>query len=235
MELSPEIRVKLSDECTERLWEEVDRRGGIKEVSKSLGYSRSKIYNWKNKNSFLPTDFVIEILGNCLDDEIKALKGKSRSNPIRNPRLPLDPSDELLCRIEFSVSTNENGTPMYITDDLGNLRRFHTLLDEIGKVPYQIYTRDSCFQLNFPCYLHTLFRETSHGMDKTALVDEKGNVEDGEIYVEGERIAEENYPNEIYNRNKKLELALSKEKGDVVREILGKEAKRAERTLESVT
>ncbi|PSH00231.1 MAG: hypothetical protein BRC28_00605 [Nanohaloarchaea archaeon SW_4_43_9] len=235
MELSSEARVKLSDDYTERLWEEVERRGGVKEVSQSLGHSRSKMYNWKNKNSFLPIDFVTEIAGDELGDEIKAFKGKSRSNPIRNPSLPLDLSDELLCRIEFSVSINENGTPMYMTNDLGNLRRFQTLLDELGEVPYNIYTRDSRFQLNFPGYLYTLFQEISHGADKTALIDEKGNVNNGEIYVEGTRIAEEDYPNEIYNRKKKLKLALSKEKNEVVREMLSKEAKRAERTLDSVT
>ena len=235
MKLSQEFRVKLSDDYTKRLWEEVDRRGGIKEISKSLGHSRSKMYNWKNKNSFLPIDFVTEITGDELDNEIKALKGKSRSNPIRNPSLPLDPSDELLCRIEFSVSVNESGTPMYITNDLGNLRRFQTLLDELGKVPYEIYTRDSRFQLNFPGYLYTLFQEISYKTDKTALVDEKGNVKNGEIYVKGTRIAEEEYPNEIYNRKKKLKLALSKEKDEVVKKILSKEAKRAERTLDSVT
>jgi len=193
------------------------------------------MYNWKNKNCFLPIDFVTEIAGDGLDSEIKAFKGKSRSNPIRNPSLPLDPSDELLCRIEFSVCINKNGTPMYMTNDLGNLRRLQTLLDELGKVPYKIYTRDSRFQLNFPRYLYTLFQEISYETDKTALIDEEGDVKNGEIYVEGKRIAEEEYPNEIYNRKKKLKLALSKEKGEVVREMLSKEAKRAERTLESVT
>ena len=88
-ELPQDLRVKLLEDTEKELWHRIDEFGGIKEFTQHFEYSKYKMYNWKNKNSFLPVNFVQRLMGSNNAKGIKALKGKGRSKAINNPEFPL--------------------------------------------------------------------------------------------------------------------------------------------------
>jgi hypothetical protein len=218
-ELPEGVRVKLTEGDRERLW---NRAGNISRFSEKRGFSRSKMYNWKNKAEFIPVELVREVLEN---PGIMAIKGDGRSRPLRNPVFPLTENNELLTRVNLSVYVNKEGVPVYQTDDLGLVERFIELLNEYGDVPVIVYNR-SVYEVRYPKYMHEIFEQMDFEENLSALVDEKGSIEGDKISV-GERLIDvDGFEGRLYSRDKRLELALARGDSDEVAELMAEEAGR---------
>lgn len=224
-ELPDQTRVKLSEEGQKEFWHRVDEFGGIKQLSDSFGYSSSKMYNWKSKESFLPVDLVRKVFGNEASDEITAIKGKGRSRSIENPEIPLPENEELLTRIDESVVVNSQGTPFYQTDDRGNAERLVELLEDLGEVPYSIYVRE-VYEVRYPKFLQSLFERMTCEEDLGAAIDEKGDINDGKIVLPDEEIGLEEFDGKLFHRDKRLQLALARGDRDEVTRLMSEEANR---------
>ena len=161
-ELPQDLRVKLTQEAEDELWHRIDEFGGVKEFTEHFEYSQSKLYNWKNKDSFLPVKFVKRLMGGNNAKGIKALQGKGRSKAVKNPEFPLQISDELLTRVEVSVSVNSEGIPTYITDERSLAQRFRELLEDLGELPSRSYVRKGRFEIRYPKFLQELFQSLEY-------------------------------------------------------------------------
>ncbi len=222
-ELPDTVRVKLTEEGEKELWHRIDEFGGVKGFSDAFGYSSSSLYNWKNKDVFVPVDLVRKVMGNEASEEVVAFKGRGRSRPVSNPVFPIPEDDELLTRVQASVHVNRKGIPVYQADDQGLVNRFTDLLTRIGEVPHKIYSR-SLYELRYPKYLHEIFSKMSYEKDFAALVDEKGSVEDGSVNLEDKSVSVDNFERELFHRGKALDLALEREASAEVERLLGEEA-----------
>jgi hypothetical protein len=230
-ELPEVLRVKLSQDVRDELWHRIDEFGGVKEFTEHFEYSQSKLYNWRNKESFLPVKFVQRLMGGNNKAGVKALKGKGRSKAVKKPEFPLRVSDELLTRVEASVSVNSEGIPTYITDERSHAERFQDLLQDLGEVPSSVYSRKGRFEVRYPKFLQKLFQGLEYGEDFAALVDEEGKVEDGKLKASGKEVAVEDFSGELYSREKRFELALQKGDQDTIKEIIGGEALKVDSLL----
>lgn len=230
-ELPEDLRVKLDEDTENELWHRIDEFGGVKEFTEHFEYSQSKLYNWKNKEGFLPVNFVGRLMGGNNSSGIKAFKGKGRSKAIEDPVFPLQISDELLTRVEASVSVNNDGIPMYTVGERSLLERFEKLLNELGEVPYSVYSRSGRFELRYPKYLHELFSELDFEPVFAARVDEDGVIEDGEVKASGREVSVDEFSGELFSREKRFELALQKGDEEVITDIIGGEASKVESLL----
>ncbi len=230
-ELPEDLRVKLTQEAEDELWHRIDEFGGVKEFTEHFEYSQSKLYNWKNKESFLPVKFVRRLMGGNNAKGIKAVKGKGRSKQIEGLGFPLEVSDELLTRVEASVSVNSEGIPTYITGERSLADRFMELLKELGDVPYSVYSRNGRFEVRYPKFLQEMFEGLDFQRDFPALVDEEGLVEDGRVKASGGDVSVDEFSGELYSREKKFELALQRGDEEAIRDIIGGEASKVEEML----
>lgn len=224
-ELPDQTRVKLSEEGQKEFWHRVDEFGGIKQLSDSFGYSSSKMYNWKSKDSFLPVDLVRKVFGNEASDEITSIKGKGRSKAIDDPEIPLPENEQLLTRVEKSVAVNSKGTPVYQTDDRGNVERFLELLEQLGEVPKSVYVRE-IYEVRYPKLLHDLFELMDYEEDLGAAIDEKGSIRNGKIVLPDDEMSLDEFDGRLFHRDKRLQLALARGDRDEVTRLMSEEAKR---------
>lgn len=224
-ELPDFIRVKLSGSGQEELWHRVDEFGGVKSFSEAFGYSSSTVYNWKNKDGFLPVDVVRAVFGNEAADDVVAMKGKGRSRPIEKPEFPLTVDEELLTRIECSVNVNSNGIPVYQANDRGLVERFAELLQELGDVPFEVYNR-SIYELRYPKYLHQLLSDLGYDQKFAALVDEEGRIADDHVEADDKRVRVEKFEDELYSRQKKYSLYLARGDSQELEELISEETSR---------
>ncbi len=229
-ELPEETRVKLSEKGEKELWHRINEFGGIKNFSEAFQYPSSKLYNWKNKNSYIPIEIIRKVFGTEAADEVKAYKGKGRSKPVKNPVIPLPENQELLTRINSSVNLS-HGTPIYQVNDRGLIQRFEQLLNFYGDVPYKIYNRDSVYELRYPKYLHQILQKMSYQEDFETLVDETAVIENGRIKLENREIKIEEFEGKLYSRKKALKLALEKEDETKVRQLIMEEAEKVRQTF----
>lgn len=229
-ELPEETRVKLSEKGEKELWHRINEFGGIKNFSEAFQYPSSKLYNWKNKNSYIPIEIIQKVFGTEATDEVKAYKGKGRSKPVKNPVIPLPENQELLTRINSSVNLS-NGTPIYQVNDRGLIQRFEQLLKLYGDVPYKIYNRDSVYELRYPKYLHKIFQKMSYEEDLATLIDETAVIENKKIKLENREIDAEEFEQKLYSRKKALKLALEKEDETKVRQLMMEEAEKVRQTF----
>jgi hypothetical protein len=225
-ELPEKLRVKLSERGQQELWHRVNEFGGVKNLAEAFDYSTSKIYNWKSKDLALPLDFVRQIMGENNTEEIILLKGPGSSGKIRNPEFPLKISEELLTRVKFSVKENSDGTPIYITPEKALAERFAELLEKLGEVEYEIYSRDSRFELRYQKFLQEIFSSIAFEDDLGARVDETGEIEDGKILVDDRKISAEEFSKEIFSREKSFELALAHGDSDKIAELMAEESEK---------
>ncbi len=224
-ELPSEFRVKLSDEGKEELWHRVDEFGGVKSLSEAFPYSQSKMYNWRNKDLALPVSFVRQVMGENNSENVEKLKGPGSSGEIRNPVIPFKISDELLTRVEASVKINAEGIPFYITSEKSLTQRFTELLLGLGDVDHKIYERESRYEVRYPKFLHQLLTGLKFDRDITALVDEKGEFRNGEIFIESQEINPDEV-GELYSREKSFELALLRCDSDKIAELMAEESEK---------
>lgn len=230
-ELPDWTRVKLTDEGERELWHRVDEFGGVKPVAEAFDYSPSKLYNWKNKDSYLPIEFVKRLMGNEASDQVKAIKGRGRSNAVEKPEIPLPENPELLTRLNASVVVNRDGTPFYQSSERSLVKRFDDLLQELGDVPTTIYSR-SLHELRFPRFLHDILSSMEYEEDFPALVDEEGSV--GEKVRAGDTsVPVEEFKGALYSRDKRLELALQRNDTDQIARILSEESRRVRTAFQS--
>jgi hypothetical protein len=231
-ELPGDLRVQLTGEGFEELWHRVDEFGGVKTLSDSFEFSQSKMYNWRNKELALPVKFVRRIMGENSTREIQALKGKGRSGSIQNPVFPLPIADEFLTRVEASVKENSEGTPFYITREKSLVNRFVELLEKIGDVEYEVYSRSSRYEVRYPKFLHNIFSGLEYKQSLTALIDEKGEIQDRKILGDGEEIPVEEFDGELFSREKSFELALQRGNSEKIAELMAEESSKVRKLIE---
>lgn len=224
-ELPGFIRIKLSEEGKKEFWHRIDEFGGIKNFCENFDYSTSTVYNWKNKDSFIPVELIKSVFGNETSDEVIALKGKGRSRALKNPEFPIRVDNELLTRIQTSVNVNSNGIPVYQTSDEGNVRRFTELLNQIGDTPYELYNR-SVYELRYPKYLHKILSEMDYKEDFGALIDEKGKVHDQKLTVGNREKPVGEFEGQLFSRQKKYEYYLAKGDSEKLGKLISEEASR---------
>ena len=231
-ELPQDLRVKLTQEAENELWHRIDEFGGVKEFTEHFEYSQSKMYNWKNKESFLPVKFVKRLMGGNNAKGIKALKGKGRSKSVKGLDFPVEVSEELLTRVEASVSVNNEGIPTYITDERSLMNRFQELLDEFGKVPYRSYSRKGRYEIRYPKFLQEIFEGLEFERDFPALVDETGVIEEGKLKASDREVSVQDFDGKLFSREKKFELALQKGDKEAIQKIVGGEASKVNSLLD---
>lgn len=230
-ELPDFIRIKLSESGREEFWHRIDEFGGIKNFCEAFDYSTSKVYNWKNKGSFIPVELIRSVFGIEAADDVIAMKGAGRSRSVKNPKFPLNPSEELLTRIQTSVNVNSNGIPVYQSGDQGNVERVIELLEQFGEVPFELYNR-SVYELRYPKYLHKILSSIDYDEDFAALVDEKGEIQNGKLIVEDREVSFEEFDGQLHSRQKKYELYLAKGDSEKLGELISEEASRIGSMLE---
>jgi len=229
-ELPKQTRVKLSEKGEKQFWHRINEFGGIKNFSQTFNYSTTKMYNWKNKESYIPIEIVRKVMGNNASEQVTAYKGKGRSKPIQKPVFPLPENNELLTRIEHSVNLSKE-TPIYQVNDRGLIERFQELLALYGEVPHKVYNRGSVYELRYPKYLHEIFQTLNYSKHLAAEIDEKGVIEDEKIVVNGKHLDPENFKGKLYHTDKKLKLALLKDDRETVKDIMVKQAEKVEKTF----
>lgn len=225
------IRVSLNAVGDALLWQAVEDAGGVTAVADLSEYSRSKLYNWRHKQQFYPAAFVRSLL----DDEdqyVVAVKGGGRSVPItlHSGGLPLEIEDELLTRIHCSVHVTQEGVPTYQTQDVGNVNRFITLLQQYGDVPLSLYHR-SVYELRYPAYLQDIFTAAPYEQDFAALVDEEGRVENRMLIAGDKQVPIEEFSGTLYHRGKKLQLALVRGDSAAITELMASEAEKVQQLM----
>lgn len=227
-QLPEEIRVKLNEKGKKELWHRVNEFGGIQTFSQNFPHSSSKMYNWKNKDSYIPIQVVRQIFGNEGSEHVISYKGKGRSKPLKNPVFPLPQNDELLTRIKSSVNLSQ-GTPIYQVKDRGLIERFQELLSIYGTVPVKIYNRETVYELRYPKYLHKIFQKMSYKEDYAALVDEEGTVEDGYVKTEDRKLSVKEFKGQLYSREKALQLAIQRQDSEKVEELMKEKVSQVEK------
>ena len=225
-DLPGNLRVELTQSGKLELWHRVDEFGGVKDLAGEFDYSRSKIYNWKSKDLALPLSFVQQIMGENNTEQITLLKGKGGSGKIQNPKFPLQISEELMTRIEVSITENKEGTPVYITSEKSLQERFTKLLNELGKVEYKTYTRESRYEVRYPKFLQKILSNVEFKEDLAALVDEKAKIENSKITLENRQIPVEEFDQKIFSREKNFELAIERGDSEKIAELMAKESEK---------
>jgi len=230
-ELPQGLRVKLSQQGQEELWHRVEEFGGVKSMAEAFGYSSSKIYNWKSKDLAIPIKFVKQIMGENNTEEIILLKGEGSSSKIDEPNFPLSISEELLTRVDISVKQNSEGTPTYLSEEKALVERFAELLENLGEVECQIYSRESRYELRYPKFLNEIFSQIEFDRDLSALVDEKAEIKNGRIILQDKEISVGDFDEKLFSREKKFELALEKGDSSKIAELMAKESSKVRSML----
>jgi hypothetical protein len=220
-DLPEETRVKLTEKGREDLWHRVDEFGGVKQLSEAFDFSSSKMYNWKSKNSFMPINFIRRLMGQN-PPEIKAVKGKGRGKAWEID-LPVEVDNELLTRVETSVTVNRKGTPVYITDEKSLASRFIELLEEIG-VEQSFYSREGRYEVRYSKYSHRVLSSLEFSESFAALVDEEGEIEEDKVKASGREIPVEEFDSGLYSRSKIFDLALARGDKEKIQELIAEES-----------
>ena len=223
------IRVKLGQKGKKEFWKVIDEFGGVKQFSDAFDISPSKMYNWKSKDSYLPIELVKRVFGNEGSNYVKEYKGSGRSNPVKNPVFPIPENNELLTRIDSSVTVSSNGIPLYQASGEGLVQRFNDLLQELGDVPVKIYDRE-VFELRYPKYLHEILMKISYEENLEALIDENGSIENREITLNDRSIDPKDIGN-LYHRDKRLKLALIREDNKEIMKMMSEEKEKVRKAL----
>ena len=200
-------------------------------MAEAFGYSSSKIYNWKSKDLAIPIKFVKQIMGENNTEEIILLKGEGSSSKIDEPNFPLSISEELLTRVDISVKQNSEGTPTYLSEEKALVERFAELLENLGEVECQIYSRESRYELRYPKFLNEIFSQIEFDRDLSALVDEKAEIKNGRIILQDKEISVGDFDEKLFSREKKFELALEKGDSSKIAELMAKESSKVRSML----
>jgi hypothetical protein len=135
-------------------------------------------------------------------------------------------SNELLTRVEASVTENSEGTPVYITSEKSLQERFTKLLNELGNVEYKTYTRESRYEVRYPKFLQKILSSLEFKEDLAALVDETAKIKNGKITLENRQIPVEEFDQEIFSREKNFELALECGDSEKIAELMAEESEK---------
>ncbi|MFB6192680.1 MAG: hypothetical protein ABEK00_00340 [Candidatus Nanohaloarchaea archaeon] len=220
-DLPEETRAKLTEKGRDDLWHKVDEFGGVKQLSEAFDFSSSKMYNWRSKNSFMPINFIRRLMGQN-PPEISAVKGKGRGKAWEID-LPVEIDEELLTRVEASVTVNKKGTPVYITDEKPLASRFIELLEEIG-VESSFYNREGRYEVRYSKYSHRVLSGLEFDEKFSALVDEEGEISDGTVKASGREIPVEEFDSVLYSRSKTFDLALTRGDKEKIQALIAEES-----------
>ncbi len=229
-DLPEETRVRLSQEGERELWHRINEFGGIKTFSKAFNYSPTKMYNWKNKGSYVPIELVRKVMGNNASEQVTAYKGKGRSKPVENPVFPLPENNELLTRIDCSVNLSK-GTPIYQANDRGQIERFQELLNLYGDVPHKVYNRGSVHELRYSKHMHKILQKMDYTEHLAAQIDEKGTIKENSIEIGQKKLNPSEFEGQLHHTEKRLKLALLKDDKETVRKIMVEQAEKVEKTF----
>lgn len=221
------VRVQLSPASEDRLWQAVEDTGGITAVAAQHGYSRSRLYNWKHKDTFLPVAFVRPFLD---DPAVTAVKGGGRSRPWNAPSPPVPVDDELLTRIDASVHVNRDGVPIYQTDDPGLVQRFVTLVERYGDIPFSVYRR-TIYEIRYPKYFHDILQTADYSPVFAAQADETGHVADNQVIAGGDAVPVDQFDGTLHHRGKKLQLALARGDTAAITSLMASEAAKVQQLV----
>ncbi len=227
-DLPDSIRVQLAEQDVQQLWSNVDMGGGITAVADEYDYPRSKLYNWKHADTFLPIVFVRAFLD---DPAIVALKGGGRSQPWLHPPLPIPINDELMTRITCSVHVNRDGVPVYQASDSGLVQRFVSLLEQYEGVPITVYQRAQ-YEVRYPKYVHDIFQTAVYDRIFAAAVDEQGRIEDEHVVAGDRSVPITAFDDVLYHRGKKLQLALARGDTDTITQLMVSEAEKVQHLVQ---
>lgn len=217
--------MKLNEDVERQLWEKAEEIS-LKNAAERTGFEPYLVYSWRSEDAFLPKSFVEEFLEN---PNVEALKGKGRSKPSGNFEIS-GISDELLTRVDESVSVNTEGVPIYQQTDRGCVRRFIELLQSLGEVPYSVYERE-LFEVRYPKYIQSIFENQEFDSTLAARIDESGSIENGEI-IFGEKVIDvENFSGKLYSREKRFQIAIEREDSEEIEELMAAEAARIRETF----
>ena len=220
-DLPQKTRVKLTEKGRDDLWHRVDEFGGVKQLSEAFDFSSSKMYNWKSKNSFMPINFIRRLMGQN-PPEIEAVKGKGRGKAWEID-LPVEVSEELLTRVEASVTVNRKGTPVYITGEKSLASRFLNLLDKIG-VEQSFYNREGRYEVRYSKYAHSVLSGVEFSEKFSALVDEGGDITEEKVKASDKEIPVEEFDAELHSRSKTFDLALARGDKEKIQELIAEES-----------
>lgn len=227
-DLPEKTRVKLTEEGCKDLWHRVDEFGGVQTLSEAFDFSASKMYNWKNKDSYMPKAFIKRLMGEN-PPSVKAVKGPGRGKEWKTD-FPLEIDEELLTRIEASVAVNQKGIPFYLTDERSLAQRLSQLLEEIG-VEHSFYSRDR-YEIRYPKFVHRVLSGLEFKTDFSALVDEEGHIEEGVVKASGREMAVESFSGKLYSRRKSFELALARGDKEKIAELISEESSKVRKMVE---
>jgi hypothetical protein len=154
--------------------------------------------------------------------EIKAVKGKGRGKAWQL-NLPLDIEEELLTRVEFSVTVNRKGTPIYITGESSLADRFVQLLESLD-INSTRYNREGRYEVRYSKYAHKVLERLQFSPVFAALVDEDGEVSDGKVKASDREIPAEKFDGDLYSRSKIFDLALARGDKENIQELIAEES-----------
>lgn len=229
-DLPDTLRVQLSEEGATALWGQIEEKEGVTAVAEQYGHPRSKLYNWKHKQSFLPATFVAKLLPGA-DQYVVAVKGEGRSVPTTLSDFPLRIGKELLTRADCSAHVNAQGVPTYHAQDPGLANRFIELLREPGEVPISVYHR-SAYEVRYPKYWQDIFESLQYEAEFAAVVDESGRIEDGNVVANGYSVPVDEFSGELYHRGKRLQLALARGDTATITQLMATEAQKVQELVE---
>lgn len=219
------LRLKLDQKSEKKLWRKVSELG-VKNAAEKTGYPTSNIYNWKNKDLFIPEKFVKYFLENYIP---KAVKTGSNSKVLEKPNLKSPKINELKTRIECSGFTNSEGTPFYYTQSRGNIQRFRHLINQMG-AEIKVYRRNGRFEARYPIVIYEILSGKDFKPVKSALIDEKARVEEGSFIIEN-RILTFNDYGKLFNEDKLLQLGLQRSDPEIIGMVMGRESEKANSLL----
>ena len=223
-EIPENYRIKLNKEQQKQLWNSIREKRGIKQYADEKRYSTQQLYNLKNKDLAYPVDLVIrELPANQL--ESVTFKGPHKSD-FAKTKTPIQIPEELLTRIKYSVKTNHEGTPHYITSEMELANRFRELINTTFQAPTKTYRNKGRYEIRYPKFLHDLIKDLKFKEKLSAKIDEIGQIKDQKFEMKDQTVSFNEFNDKLYSREKSLALALHKKDSEKVSNIITQEAEK---------
>lgn len=170
-------RARLSDTGIKRI-KEATSQPSAKKFAEEHGMEPQSLYEIRSGRAAAPTTLIQKT--QVGKQQVESLKGQSSSLEIKDPNFPSGDIRELCNRQKISSHTDENGCPVYTTQDAGNLDRFKELLRRLGNTQTRIYRRQKRYQLRYPKFVHNaIVRKGKEQNPETGFyteLDEKGKI-----------------------------------------------------------
>lgn len=230
-ELPKNYRIKLTKKQEKQFWNRLCKKGSIKEYAQKTETSTNQLYNLKNKDLAYPVNLVFREINIQKLDKIQ-FKGPNKSYYAKTT-FPIKVDNELLTRINYSVKTNKEGTPHYISQEKQLIDRFRDLLLQTAEIPIKTYKNQGQYELRYPKFFHELLNQLDDfEEDLCAKIDEIGEIEEQKFVLpENETVDFDDVDGVLYSREKKLALALYREDSQQVADIISEETEKINKLI----